>query len=154
RNVTLIVHNFPHPTAQITALVFEDNQSINGAYDQPSEHGLSNFTLVVVDPAGPLKQDAFAYPLGTTYQYLCATAAGSPAACGNGCPVNPDSPVTCSDSAALPQGTQPRFARDPGSGLPLVAFLGDGNIQTCPGPRGTSGIEGYTPYQIANCIDP
>src|SRR5215831_18982812 len=108
-NVTIIVHNFPHPTAQITAIVFEDNQSINGAYDQPSEHGLSNFTLVVVDPAGQVKQDAFAYPIGTTYRYRCQTSQGRPAACGTGCMDNPDGSATCTDSAALPQGDQPEF---------------------------------------------
>ena len=44
-NAIVTVHSFPHPTAQITTLVFEDNQSINGAYDMPAEHGLSNFSL-------------------------------------------------------------------------------------------------------------
>src|SRR5262245_6966385 len=120
QSVRVVVHPHPQPTAQITAIVFEDNQSINGAYDQPSEHGLSNFTFVIVDPAGPLKQDAFAYPLGTTYQYQCATVAGRPASCGGGC----DSAGVCPDSQALNQGEQPQFALDPDTGLPLVVFLG------------------------------
>jgi hypothetical protein len=154
KEVTAVVHNFAHPTAQITAIVFEDNQSINAAYDQPSEHGLSDFTLVLTDPAGPLKQDAFAYPLGTTYKYKCSTADGRPARCDLGCKTNPDGSVTCGDDAALNPGEQPEFALDPASHLPLVDFLGSGGLFTCPGPRGSSGTEGYTAYQRANCVDP
>jgi hypothetical protein len=153
-NATIIVHNFPHPTAQITAIVFEDNQSINGAYDQPSEHGLSNFTLFVTDPVGAVKQDAFAYPIGTTYKYHCQTVAGRPAACGMGCMSAPDGTNVCPDSSALAQGDQPQFEIDSSTGLPVIAFLGNGTIQTCPGPKGASGTDGYTPYQRANCLDP
>jgi hypothetical protein len=151
---TIIVHNLPFATAQITALVFEDNQSINGAYDQPSEHGLSEFTLVVSDPVGQLKQDAFAYPIGTTYKYHCATMNGRPAACGMGCMTASDGTSVCPDGSALAQGDQPQFEFDGKTGLPVVAFLGDGTIKSCPGPRGPTGTQGYSAYQLANCVDP
>ena len=67
---------------------------------------------------------------------------------------DPDGSSVCADSAALAQGEQPQFAIDPDTGLPVVAFLGDGAIQTCPGPRGATGTVGYSAYQLANCIDP
>src|SRR5262249_10629283 len=70
------------------------------------------------------------------------------------CTENPDGTITCGDSAALNQGDQADFLIDPDSGVPVVDFLGDGTLQTCPGPRGPSGTDGYTAYQRANCVDP
>jgi hypothetical protein len=138
KSVTVVVHPFPQATAQITVRVFEDNQPINGAFDQPAEHGLGEFSLILSDMAGQVLQDAFSNPLGTTYYYKYTTSDGRPAdAHGN----------------ALLQGQQPEFLTDD-SGLPIPDWTGDGTITTCPGPRGTSGIDGYTPYQLANCIDP
>ncbi|MBS2029524.1 MAG: hypothetical protein JST54_16600 [Deltaproteobacteria bacterium] len=147
--VTVIVHPFPVPTAQITALVFEDNQPLNAAYDQPSEHGLPGFALLLTDPIGAILQDAFGNPLGTTYQYACTMPDGRPAAGTQDGQGN----VTCSSPlTALTQEQQPIFQRDPSSGLPVVAFLGDGNLWTCPGT--TKLVASYTPYEQANCIDP
>ena len=79
--VTVVVHDFPMPTAQITALVFADTQPINAAFDQPEELGLPGFTLIVNDPIDKVTQDAFANPLGTTYLYACPMADGAPAVC-------------------------------------------------------------------------
>lgn len=161
--VTVVVHPFPHPTAQVTVLVFEDNQPINGALDQPAEHGLGRFTLLLSDMAGQVLQDAFAYPIGTTYAYQCATSDGRPVACGPGpgcdagCTPNPPGAAAlclCPNAAPLAQGQEPVFAIDPATDLPQVAFLGDGTVRTCPGPLGATGTDGYTAYQLANCVDP
>jgi large repetitive protein len=135
----VIVHEYPQPTAQITVLTYEDNQPINFAYDQPEEHGLGMFTLLLADPAGQALQDAFAYPIGTTYKYETCSASDS-RPCRNGVPVLP--------------GEQPNFLLD-ADGAPIVDFLGNATIQTCPGPTpGQNPTAGYTPYQRANCVDP
>ena len=141
--VKVIVHAFPQPTAQITMLVFEDNQSINGAYDQPAEHGLKNFQIIFNDAAGQALQDAWTNPIGTTYQYQCSEAVVVDG-------VTLRRPLDCATSQPLLQGQQPVFQQD-GDGLPVVDFVGDGSVYTCPG--GTN-VSAYTPYQVANCIDP
>jgi hypothetical protein len=147
--VTVVVHNFPVPTGQITVLVFEDNQPLNAAYDQPEEHGLAGFRLIVNDPIGAVMQDAFGNPLGTTYKFACTTADGRPAVGTQ----NADGSVTCSFPAiALLQEQQPIYQRDPASGLPIVDYLGDSNIRTCPGT--TKALSSYSPYEKANCVDP
>lgn len=111
-SVTVVVHRFPVPTAQVTLLAFHDNQPINAAFDMPAEAGLPGFTIIVNDPIGQVMQDAFANPLGTTYQLDPATK-------------------------------QPLLDTD---GLPLVAYMGDGNLKTCP--------TGNAAYDAANCTDP
>ncbi len=75
-NVTVVVHKFPVPTAQITLLAFHDNQPINGAFDMPAEAGLPGFTIILNDPIGQVMQDAFANPTGTTYQVVRETVTG------------------------------------------------------------------------------
>ena len=140
-SVNVIVHNFPMPTAQITVLTFEDNQPINAALDQPAEHGLANFQLIFTDPTGgQVMQDAWANPVGTTYKYkypcTAATCAGInvPADAGG----NP-----------LPAEQQPEYQYD-ADGLPVVDWMGDGNIYTCGGSPSD-----YPPgYYNANCLDP
>lgn len=139
-SINVIVHNFPMPTAQLTALVFEDNQPINGALDQPAEHGLANFQLLLSDPAGQVMQDAFAYPVGTTYKYKYSCTA--PACIGPNVPAD-------ADGNPLPQGQQPEFQLD-ADGFPVVDFMGDGTLTSCPGGDPST----YNPYQKANCIDP
>lgn len=136
-SVNVVVHAYPMPTAQITILVFKDDRPINAAYDQPDESGLPGFSLLLTDPIDKVLQDAFGNPVGTTYQFLHTTADGRPAdAAGN----------------PLPQGSQPQFKIDPTTGLPLVAWRGDGYLYTCPGT--TKPLASYTPYEKANCIDP
>ncbi len=135
--VNVVVHGFPVPTAQITVLVFQDNQPINAAYDQPDETGLPGFFLDLSDPIGKVMQDAFGNPLGTTYMYKYTTADGRPAD---------------STGKLLPAETQPEYMKDPATGLPMVAWLGDGVLKTCPGP--TKPLSQYTGYEKANCIDP
>ncbi len=69
--VTVVVHKFPVGTAQLTIIVFEDNQPTNAAFDEPQEHGLPGFDLLITDTIGKVAQDAFGNPLGTTYKYKC-----------------------------------------------------------------------------------
>ena len=80
-NVTVVVHEHPLPTAQIAVYLFEDYFPLNGTPDLPQEDAattgvdFSTFRVIVEEPAGkyganggPLLQDAFGNPLGTTYQ--------------------------------------------------------------------------------------
>ncbi|HMK52189.1 MAG TPA: SdrD B-like domain-containing protein, partial [Thermodesulfobacteriota bacterium] len=134
RSVTVVVHKFPVPTAQITILVFHDNNPINFAYDQPEETGLSGFNILLTDIVGKMMQDAWANPVGTTYQVVRENPP-----CGgiNGyCrPIkNPD-------------GTY-QFITDKGvnaPGLPLVDYMGNGTLTSCP--------SGDPAYDAANCVD-
>jgi len=77
---TVYVSEHPIPTAQITIVIYEDNNPINNAIDLPPENSaingtdMSGFTIVVEDAggrygasAGVQSTDAFGNPLGTTY---------------------------------------------------------------------------------------
>ncbi|MBI2400849.1 MAG: hypothetical protein HYV23_07335 [Deltaproteobacteria bacterium] len=71
---TVVLNRLPLPTAQITVLVFEDNQPINNAPNVPAERGLEGFSILLSDAAGRYGQaggqqimDAFGNPLGTSY---------------------------------------------------------------------------------------
>jgi hypothetical protein len=64
---TVLLHAHPVPMAQISVLVFEDNQPINGAPDAPNERFLPNFKVYVFDQAGQMSSDGFGNPIGTTY---------------------------------------------------------------------------------------
>jgi hypothetical protein len=82
---TVVVEQHPIPTAQIAIFLFEDNYPLNGAPDLPEEENASTadgfapvdwtkFDIVLEEPAGlygqnggPVLQDAFGNPLGTTY---------------------------------------------------------------------------------------
>jgi hypothetical protein len=66
-SVTVKVNSLPLPTAQISILVFHDNQPANNMPDSPEE-GLAGFSVVVSDIAGQQMMDAFGNMLGTTYQ--------------------------------------------------------------------------------------
>ncbi|MBI5496162.1 MAG: hypothetical protein HY904_14160 [Deltaproteobacteria bacterium] len=134
--VTIVVHTFAVPTAQITVIVFADTQPINSAYDQPAELGLPGFDLILSDPIDKVMQDAFANPVGTTYQFRYTTPDGRPAD---------------ATGAAVPQGGPIQFVLDE-EGAPVVAWLGDGSLRTCPGT--TKPVGSYTGYERANCIDP
>jgi len=82
--VCVAVQKHPIPTAQIALFLFRDNYPINGAPDLPEEENpppgdpgyvdWSEFSIVLEEPAGrygqnggPIIQDAFGNPLGTTY---------------------------------------------------------------------------------------
>jgi parallel beta-helix repeat protein len=68
-DVYVMVNQLPLPTAQISVFAFVDHNPINNAPDDPLlEPGIGGATIIISDGAGPLWQDAFANPLGTTYQ--------------------------------------------------------------------------------------
>lgn len=150
-SVTVVVHRFEPgkqvPTAQISVLVHNDNQPINGAPDT-IEPGLAGFSLLLNDPVGPVMQDAWANPVGTTYLYKCFRTIP---ATGVKIPQAEDAQGNCINQDLLPT-QQPTFQFGP-DGVPLVDFLGDGNLFTCPG---TTKVYpgGYSPYERANCVDP
>lgn len=77
-NQDVTVKVVPHtvPTAQVSILAFQDHNPINNAPDligfqgniAGTEVGLPGFSVILSDAAGMVSQDAFANPLGTTYQ--------------------------------------------------------------------------------------
>lgn len=67
-SVVVVINANPIPTTQISILVFHDNHSINNAPDA-TEEGLPGFRVILADAGGgPVWQDAFGNPLGTTYK--------------------------------------------------------------------------------------
>lgn len=73
--LTVTVHAYPLPTAQISILAFHDNHPLNNEPDLPAERGLAGFDVTIADAAGMMTLDAFGNMLGTTYQ---VDAAGNP----------------------------------------------------------------------------
>lgn len=68
-SATVVLNQHPIPTSQISVLVFHDNNPINNAPDA-LEAGLPGFRVILADiGGGPILQDAFGNPLGTTYQF-------------------------------------------------------------------------------------
>ena len=66
--VTVTTPAHPLPPAQISVVVFHDNQSLNIAQDFPIESGLSGFKVQVLDQlGGPMMTDTFGNAMGTTY---------------------------------------------------------------------------------------
>ena len=66
-SVTVTLNKHPLPTAQISVLVFNDNNAINNVPDA-TEEGLEGFQIVLADVlGGPIMMDVFGNPLGTTY---------------------------------------------------------------------------------------
>ena len=78
--VDLVLHPLPIKTAQISVLIFQDNNPINGAPDAPSatgdaqELGLCGFEAQLFDAGGTygasggrISADVFGNPLGTVY---------------------------------------------------------------------------------------
>jgi len=65
--VKVILQAQPLPTAQISVLVFADNNSTNSAPDTPVEPGLPGFKILVFEQGGQVTVDAFGNNLGTTY---------------------------------------------------------------------------------------
>jgi len=63
----VVVNRNPLPTSQFSILVFNDNLPFNNEPDS-EEDGLPGFRIMLFDyNGGPLQQDAFANPIGTTY---------------------------------------------------------------------------------------
>lgn len=64
--VTVCVRENPIETAQISVQVFHDVAPLNNAWD-PTEPGLKDFTITLMDQAGDEVTDAFGNKMGTTY---------------------------------------------------------------------------------------
>lgn len=93
--LNVLVNNAPIQTAQISVLVFEDNQPTNGAPD-PGEPGMGGFQVTLVDAGGrygisggAVSQDAFGQPLKNS------------ADCFGGAEPPMGVIVTCPDGSAL-----------------------------------------------------
>lgn len=92
-SVKVVLNKHPLPTAQINVLVFNDNNSINNAPDAAEvtpppggDLGMGGFQIVLADfLGGPIMQDAFGNPLGTTYEFDATT--GEPLLDPNGAPI-------------------------------------------------------------------
>ena len=144
QSVQVIVHRYARPTAQVTIIVFEDNQPIKRRNDQPAELGLSEFTLVSLRSAGPGAAGRLRLPARHHLQVrLHARRRSRP------CSIDADRAT----SPRAPRGATRVPVRSP-TGLPVVDFLGDGTHPHLPGPARASGTDGYTAYQLANCVDP
>ncbi len=72
--VTIVCNELPLPTAQISVLVFHDNNPINNAAD-PGEAGLADFKVILNEAGGRYGMsggqqmlDAFGNMIGTTYE--------------------------------------------------------------------------------------
>ena len=64
----VVINRDPLPTTQISVLVFHDHLPLNNEPDS-EEEGLPGFRILIFDfNGGPLNQDAFANPIGTTYK--------------------------------------------------------------------------------------
>jgi hypothetical protein len=91
-SVKVILNKHPIPTAQINVLVYNDNNTINNAPDAAEvtppavgDLGMGGFQIVLADFAGgPIMQDAFGNPLGTTYLF---GPTGEPTLDASGAPV-------------------------------------------------------------------
>ena len=100
-SVTVKVHQFPIPTAQISVLVFQDHNPINNVPDM-GEAGLADFSVILFDLGGQMSQDVFGNPLGTTYDAL-----GNVLVLGNG------EIITDADGKALIKTQTQRYRMGP-----------------------------------------
>ncbi len=65
--VTVVVHPFPIPTAQISVLAFVDHAAVNNVYDA-FEQGMGGATVVIAEIGGQQMMDVFGNPLDTMYE--------------------------------------------------------------------------------------
>ena len=134
-SIDVIVAPFPVPTAQITVLVFQDTQPINGALDQPAESGLAGFNILLTDIVGKMMQDAWANPTGTTYKMVRSGT------CTTVLPYFPANSFCPPVKGA--NGTY-QFMLN-ADGTPAIDYLGNGTLTSCP--------SGNAAYDKANCTD-
>jgi hypothetical protein len=148
--ITVAVEPHPIPTAQIAIFLFEDNFPLNNSPDLPAEQNpppgtigadgkppvdWTQFTIVLEEPAGlygqnggPLLQDAFGNPLGTTYVREC-DAQGQPDA-------DPATVYGCLDA----------------NGLPIIETLGDGTLH--PDQTGNLVVKNLAPGKYGIIVNP
>lgn len=135
---TVTVHVDPLLTAQITVFVFNDDYPINNAPDVGTESGLPGFSILVFDLLGPIMQDAFGNPIGTTYQ---KDGGGGFIIGPDGLPVveTPGTGVIVTDA----QGNAEIKFLAPGKyGVRAVPPAGQGWIQTAT-IEGTPGVDAW-----------
>lgn len=116
QTLSITSNNQPIPTAQVSVIVFEDNQPTNGVPD-PVEPGLGGFQIVLEEAGGrygisggTVSQDAFGNPV--TNALPCDVGAAPP----------PGVIVTCPDGTALIKNLPPGKY-----GVIAVAPAGDRN---------------------------
>ena len=148
--VTVATEAHPIPTAQISIFLFEDNFPLNNSPDLPAEENpppgtigadgkppvdWTQFSIVLEEPAGlygqnggPVMQDAFGNPLGTTYVQEC-DAQGQPDA----------DPATVYGCLAV-------------DGSPIVDVLGDGTLH--PDQTGHLLIKNLPPAKYGIFVNP
>ncbi|QYZ67228.1 MAG: hypothetical protein HPY30_15315 [Gammaproteobacteria bacterium (ex Lamellibrachia satsuma)] len=144
QTVTVTVQQQPIPTAQISFYLFHDHYPVNGNPDLPQEINppvgnaghvdWSGFSLFLEEPAGKyghnggqVIQDAFANPLGTTYDRTCDI---------NGNPdLNPLTNFVCMTA-----------------GAPVVATLGDGTLH--PDQDGFLTVKNLAPGKYGTIMIP
>lgn len=133
--VLVTVQSHPIPTAQISVYLFHDCWPLNGAPDLPEEEqgssvcnpamvDFSQWRVTVEEPGGkygqnggPLLQNAFGDPLGTTYLQTCDVNGNNPGSGSYGCL--------------------------DGNGAPIVAVLGNGEL--IPNADGTLIVSNLAP---------
>ena len=148
--ITVTAEAHPIPTAQIAIFLFEDNFPLNNSPDLPAEENpppgtigpdgkppvdWTKFSVVLEEPAGlygqnggPLLQDAFGNPLGTTYVQEC-DAQGQP-------DTDPATVYGCLDA----------------DGLPIVDVLGDGTLH--PDQTGNLVVKNLAPGKYGIVVNP
>ncbi len=143
-NVTVTVEAHPIPTAQIAVYLFNDCYPLNGAPDLPEEQAgstscpgpipdFTQFSVVVEEPGGkyganggPLLQNAFGDPLGTTYVQTCDANGANPGSGTYGC-LDAD-------------------------GAPVVDVAGDGTLH--PNADGTLLVKNLAPGKYGIIVTP
>ena len=129
-SVTVTVDRLPIQTAQISVLVFQDNNPINNEPNFGFEPGLPGFSILIFDQLGQVSMDAFGNPLGTEYVFTTDVN-------GNKVPVsNPDgSPVvlTMGTGVIISDANGEAFIKylAPGKyGIEVVSPIGTPWVQT------------------------
>lgn len=140
--VTVTAEAHPIPTAQIAVYLFQDCFPLNGAPDLPEEEAggsctipidFTQFRVVVEEPGGkyganggPLLQNAFGDPLGTSYVQTCDADGANPGSGSHGC-LDTD-------------------------GAPIVDVMGDGTLT--PNPDGTLLVKNLAPGKYGIIVTP
>ncbi len=142
-NVTVTAQTHPIPTAQIAIYLFQDCYPLNGAPDLPEEEvgsgacadaiDFTKFNVVLEDPGGkyghnggPMLQNAFGDPLGTSYLQTCDATGANPGTGTDNC-LNVD-------------------------GTPVVDVLGDGTL--APNADGTLLVKNLAPGKYGVIVTP
>ena len=146
----VLVEPNPLPTAQLSIIVFEDNNPTNGDIDgQEENQGLGGFTITLNDtagrtgdPAGQIDYDAFNMPLTNALMGLPECPA-PPAANGKD-PNLQGMVITCPDGINPKTGQKYALA-----GQALIKNLMPGRFDVFANPGGAREAAGETWYQVS-----